>query len=242
MKPFFSYYGSKYRLSQTGFYPEPTSDIVVELFAGSAAYSTYHNVKNVILVEINPDVAAIWQYLISASEQDILDLPTNLTSLEELNCLEYGAKNLINFWTSKAVPSLRTQLSTWYFKYQNNPCCHVWNEYVKDRIVSQLEGIRNWQILNIDYLDFYCYYQKDLPCNTTYFIDPPYSGKAGRLYPYNQINYGMLKQVVEGVSKDANNQVIACENEYLTINWADFSMSKNSRGMRNKKKELCYAN
>ncbi|WP_066043971.1 DNA adenine methylase [Bathymodiolus septemdierum thioautotrophic gill symbiont] len=76
MKPFFSYYGSKYRLCQKGFYPAPKNgNVVIEPFAGSATYSVYHEVEYAILIDANPTIVGIWDYLINATTQQILSLP-----------------------------------------------------------------------------------------------------------------------------------------------------------------------
>jgi hypothetical protein len=65
-------------------------------------------------------------------------------------------------------------------------------------------------------------------------------------YPYcsdmrnDENKCGKEAKYFKQITKEDINELF--ENEDLTTNWADFSMSKNSRGMRNKKKELCYAN
>ena len=61
MKPFFSYYGSKHRLCQQGFYPPPkVGNIVIEPFAGSATYSVYHESEHAILIDKDPVIANRW--------------------------------------------------------------------------------------------------------------------------------------------------------------------------------------
>ena len=50
LHPFFSYFGSKYRLAKC--YPQPQCDEIVEPFAGSAGYALLYPEKQVTLYEI----------------------------------------------------------------------------------------------------------------------------------------------------------------------------------------------
>jgi len=69
----FSYYGSKTKLIHL--YPAPIHDTIIEPFAGAAAYAMAHWQKQVILYDAYPKIAAVWQYLINATEADIMALP-----------------------------------------------------------------------------------------------------------------------------------------------------------------------
>jgi site-specific DNA-adenine methylase len=241
MKPFFSYYGSKYRLCQQGFYPAPSlGNVVIEPFAGSATYSVYHEPKRAILIDKDPVIVGIWNYLINASEKQISSLPTmgdkHIYDFEDaLSKLQPVEQNLIGFWTAKARPQPSKSLGNWFTTYYKEKSCRVWNEYVKDRIIKQLPKIKKWQAILGDYdiaygqsLDFK---------NQTYFIDPPYSGIAGRKYKHNKINYPHLKRWIEG---NKQSQIIACENQNLTYRWADFNKTHEALNMRGKSKELAW--
>ena len=235
MKPFFSYYGSKWNLSRLGFYSAPRGDVVVELFAGSAAYSVYHEPQIAILLDKNPDIISIWSYLINASEEDIDSLPLSFESMDEINELDIGPRNLIKFWVAKAVPAPRKKLSRWYFNYRGNGVCNVWGEAVKRRIIHQLPKIRNWQAYCMSYDEF------DFSISgRTYFIDPPYSGSAGRDYPYDSVEYDKLSRLIKSIN--SGNQIIACENEQLATHWADFDNSVPHRGMRSRTMEFKFEN
>ena len=241
MKPFFSYYGSKYRLCQQGFYPPPKSgNVVIEPFAGSATYSVYHEPERAILIDKDPVIIGIWNYLINASEKQILNLPTlGDSDIFDFECslkkLEPEERALIGFWTAKARPRTAKILGNWFFEYHKEKSCRVWNEYVKERIVKQLPKIRKWYAVQVDYtiLD-------DLPqdCKkNTYFIDPPYSSNAGKKYKHNKINYPHLKNWIE---QNKCSQIIACENQNLTYRWADFNKTHEAFNMRGKSKELVW--
>ena len=82
MKPFFSYYGSKYRLaSRLG---RPKYGHVIEPFAGSACFSTYWEPPKVTLVDLDPVVTGLWKYLKRASRQDIERLPGRVFHIDDL--------------------------------------------------------------------------------------------------------------------------------------------------------------
>ena len=65
MRPFFTYYGGKYRAAPL--YPSPTHANLVEPFAGSAGYALRYYDRQVLLVDADPVIAGLWRYLISAT-------------------------------------------------------------------------------------------------------------------------------------------------------------------------------
>ena len=73
MRPFWKYYGGKWRLAPT--YSKPRSDVIIEPFARSAGYSVRFNAPRVILIDSDPVVIAVWRYLIGASAIEINALP-----------------------------------------------------------------------------------------------------------------------------------------------------------------------
>jgi site-specific DNA-adenine methylase len=71
----FYYYGGKRSLAR--FYDAPAFPVIVEPFAGSAAYSLFHlaSVELVLLVEKDPRVAEVWRRLLSMTPKDVLAMP-----------------------------------------------------------------------------------------------------------------------------------------------------------------------
>jgi site-specific DNA-adenine methylase len=77
----FYYYGGKRRLAKR--YPVPQHDVIIEPFAGSAAYALRHldpatrgrAVKRVILVEKDPRVCETWDRLLSMDPADLTNYP-----------------------------------------------------------------------------------------------------------------------------------------------------------------------
>ncbi len=75
MRPFFTYYGGKYRAASR--YPKPQGGVIVEPFAGAAGYSVrnYHPATRVVLNDLDERVAATWTYLTRAASEEIMRLP-----------------------------------------------------------------------------------------------------------------------------------------------------------------------
>src|SRR5580765_4357242 len=73
LRPFWRYYGSKWRAAPR--YPAPTHATIIEPFAGAAGYALRYPDRNVILVEKYACIAGIWRWLIGASRADVLAVP-----------------------------------------------------------------------------------------------------------------------------------------------------------------------
>lgn len=185
MKPFFTYYGGKFRLAAK--LPQPRFGRIVESFAGSAGYSTRHPHHEVTLVEKNPIIASIWRYLIGASASEIRDLP-DIADGETTDLLPVpvGAQRLIGMWLNAAVASPRKSPSAW-MRQQTSQL--FWGRRVRDRIASQVDLIRHWQIVEGDYS-----IAPDV--EATWIVDPPYQGRAGTHYPFGSkaIDYAALAE------------------------------------------------
>ena len=224
LRPFFPYYGSKWGMARH--MPPPRHERVVECFAGAAGYSTYWGSRNVTLVDTDPIIAGLWDYLIHADAERILELP-NLPnagdSVEGYQLLD-AEKWLIGFWLNRgsATPKkTRTAYSARSDKGQLN-----WGEKAKARIVGQLDAIRDWKVVNksFDSVDISA---------STWVIDPPYEDK-GRYYRHSFSDY-------EGLAKFARRlpgQVMVSENEGAT--WMDFSPLGDFKATRGRTKEVIW--
>ena len=107
LHPFFSYFGSKYRMAKH--YPKSLYTTIIEPFAGSAGYSLLYPYKNVILYDNYEPVISLWDYLIKVKKEEILSLP--LDNNGHPFCKEYPvsdcdiapeAKILIGFWLTES--------------------------------------------------------------------------------------------------------------------------------------------
>lgn len=198
LRPFFSYYGSKWRLAPK--YPAPRYGHIIEPFAGSAQYATLYYNRQVTLCDANPVVCGVWDYLIRASPQEIMALPSEGYHIDDFPNLPQEAKWLIGFWLNGGCESPKYTLSKWgrqsAFKTAN-----FWGPLCQSRVASQCGLIKHWQIVNCDYRDLANPY-------ATWFVDPPYNNDAGSRYPYQNGCYRELAQWC--LSRQG--QIIVCEN------------------------------
>ena len=214
---FFSYFGAKKKNAK--YYPEPTHDLVIEPFAGSAGYSHLHFEKNIVLFDTYEPVVSAWEYLISATKDDILGLPLLKPgqSLDELT-LSSGEKNFIGFWLARASSTPRTKMSSWQGNWPNR----FWGEYIRAKIADQVHLINHWKVHKMDY--------RDAPdVAATWFIDPPYQ-EAGTFYPEHDMDFVHLGSWCQ----ERKGQVIVCEAE--GADWLPFTKLYDHVGIQRKKR------
>lgn len=217
MKPFFSYFGSKYRLAKH--YPAPLPGLpVVECFAGSAAYSVYYDAPEVRLYDVNSTVCGIWDYLINATSAEIMALPDHVTEdvYEFQACAE--ARALIGFWLAKARGKPATKAGPWSQKYHNETSAHVWGPAARARIAAQVDRIRGWKVFNEEY--------HEAPAErATWFIDPPYVTSARKQYEFSEIDYSLLA----AFSYDRKGLVINCDD--ISAKYLPFKEFRETQGV-----------
>lgn len=183
MKPFFSYYGAKYTVAKHA--GPPRHALVIEPFAGSAAYSTRWECKQVKLYDVSPKICDLWDFLIHCSARDVGDIPDTFESFDEVEGLSGGAQMLVRFWIAKGRAEPSGTISPWYVQYRNATDCRVWGPAVKARIINQKAAIEKW---TIDCLPYW-----KIPLEEAHWhVDPPYNNKAGSRYPHSQIDYPHL--------------------------------------------------
>jgi site-specific DNA-adenine methylase len=202
LRPFFGYFGGKWR-DAPKHYPTPEHDCIVEPFAGSAGYSLRYAGRKVILCEIDPVLASVWQYLVRVKPKEILairDLQPE-ESVDDLKvCQE--ARWLVGFWLNRGTARPRRSPSKW-MRDGIRPGS-FWGPRVRRTIASQVELIRHWRVFNRSYSE--C----PTPKVATWFIDPPYE-TAGKHYKFGseQIDYHALARWC----RSRPGQVIVCENK-----------------------------
>lgn len=201
LRPFFSYYGSKWLLAPK--YPAPLYDAIVEPFAGSAGYSLRYPHKRVVLIDKDENIVRTWEYLISASARDILNLPDidAITTIDALHICE-EAKLLIGWWLNAATVLPSKSPSAWA-RSGKKPNCY-WGNAIKQRIASQLSSIRHWTILHGSYVEL------SDPIAVTWFVDPPYQRMG---YRYKQSSRKIDFNYLGNWCRTQKGQVIVCENE-----------------------------
>jgi len=208
MRTFFTFYGGKWRAAPR--YPAPDHETVIEPFAGSAGYSIRHHRRKVILVERDPVIAATWRYLLRVSESEILGLPDLLPgeTVHDLELCE-EATHLVGWWLNKGAEGPRRKPSAW-MRGGTRPNS-FWGEAIRNRIASQLQGIRHWQLIEGDYSS-----APDI--EATWFIDPPYEA-AGKHYRFGSdlLDYAGLSDWC----RSRCGQAMVCEN--VGAGWLPFT-------------------
>jgi len=233
-RPFFSYYGSKWRAAKH--YPAPQHASIVEPFAGGAGYALHHASRNVTLYDIDPAIIGVWNYLIDASERDICRLPVKFESTEHLRIAQ-EAKWLIGFWLGigsqhpRLTPatSMRKRLAglTPVGTGGGNNVSSFWCETTRDTLASQVKYIRHWKAFCQSFASI-------RNKKATWFVDPPYDCKAGRAYRFHDIDYKKLA----GWCQDRRGQTIVCET--AGAEWLPFQSLKSIRSVRGWSKEVIY--
>jgi hypothetical protein len=206
LKPFFTYYGGKYRAAPH--YPAPQHDMVIEPFAGSAGYSLRHSERDVVLMERDPVIAEMWRFIQSATASDFLDLPdlADGQTTNDLN-LPRAAKSLIGFWLNKGCASPCKRPSAWM--RGGTHMTSFWGAEIRQRLASQAGRIAHWIILEGSYAD--------LPnAAATWYVDPPYQNPIGRHYRCSDIDYTHLGDWV----LEREGQTMVCEQMGAT--WLPF--------------------
>ena len=205
LKPFFTYYGGKYRAAPK--YPEPVHGSIVEPFAGSAGYAMRYPDRQVTLVDADPVVAGVWDFLVRSGEQDILRLPLLEPgqSTDDLAvCQE--ARWLIGFWLTKGGAVPNKTLSAW--GREPRYARQFWGPGIRNRVASQVERIKHWRVICGDF--------EDAPdIEATWFVDPPYQ-VMGKYYTKRNVDYERLASWC----RTRKGQTIVCENEGAT--WLPF--------------------
>ncbi len=185
----FYYYGRKKQIVRH--YPPPRYDVIIEPFAGAAAYSLYYNTlaARVILIEKDEKVAAIWKWLIhEATAEDIAALPDlkpGERSTEFLHIIHAATKMAFAFKRIKVTPVLAR------------------NWEISRRVFAKhLNETKHWEIICGDYT-------KAPNIEATWFIDPPYRGEPGMGYRHSSahLDYMALAKWVQSRKGD----IICCE-------------------------------
>ena len=217
----FYYYGRKNKIIDK--YPSPKYDVIIEPFAGSAAYSMKFYDRDVILIEKDIRIANLWKYLIDVSSDEILSLPL-LQDGESLNDSKFdyltdNQKSIIGFYLNPGSSQPK--------KSPGKFC--VWNNKNRLKLSDDVNKVKHWNIINDDYATIDNY-------EATWFIDPPYQGNGGKYYKHGnkKFDYGFLKNWV----LSRNGEVIVCENSEAT--WMDFKPLVDINGQKHKTKEVIF--
>lgn len=217
LRPFFTYFGGKWRAAKH--YPEPSGRVLIEPFAGAAGYSLRYPDRNVILNDLSDEVAGTWDYIINAPESEIMSLPLYDGTWSTVNdlALPQEARWLIGWWLNKGTVRPSQSPSKWV-RDAETMGENYWGAGVRARIAGQQQYIRHWTVACGDY--------RDLPdIDATWFIDPPYAA-AGKDYRHG--SSGIDFQALGEWCQQREGQVIVCEND--GADWLPFRPFKSIKG------------
>ena len=223
LRPFFPYFGAKWRAA--GHVPAPLHSVLIEPFAGSACYALRHHQRQVRLYDLDPVISGIWDYLIRTPSSD-LPLEAEVDSLRV--CQE--ARWLIGFWLNKGVAYPCQRWSRWGHKPAYRTGCNFWGQGVRERIVRQQPSIRHWTVCNLSYDQI-----PRLPA--TWYIDPPYQDK-GSAYRMSadQLDFAHLGSWCQSLP----GQVMVCEQS--GADWLPFEEFGEIKSTKGKSSEVMWLN
>jgi len=191
-KLLFYYYGRKKQIVRH--YPAPRCQTILEPFAGAASYALNADNwrRDVVLVERDHRVAAIWHWLIEeATPSSILALPdlhAGEKSSDFLQIIHAATKMAFKYKTIKATPVLERN----------------W-EISRRVMAASVHKVKHWSLIEGDYTE-----APDI--EATWFVDPPYKAGPGQGY-----NHGSSELDYEALAKWAlrrKGQLIFCEGEF----------------------------
>jgi hypothetical protein len=221
VRPFFPFYGSKWRSAKL--FDAPTANLVIEPFAGSAGYATFYEPGAVMLMDRDPIIVGVWEYLIRESAGAIRRLP-EIEPGEDVQTFDHlpqEARWLIGFWLNRGSAMPKRKRTAYSARTERAQL--VWSERARERIASQVDRIRHWTVFERDVLGFAW---PPTP-QATWFIDPPYEDK-GRYYRFSSVDYAALGSWC----REREGQVIVCEN--VGAEWLPFerlATIKSTRGV-----------
>ena len=241
--PMFKYFGSKYRSSVK--YPAPKYSTIIEPFAGGAGYSLRDRERYVIVLDLDAELIALWQWLIKADPLEIAAMPvTGLTQGTDIRTLGLspGAAELMRRWqrtgscSAWTVSNITTGESPWCQTHgvgQYGGNTGMWHKNTRDYLVHAVTTIRHWQAFCASWE------QIDLAKapEATWFIDPPYQHVAYSSYKHGLkgIDYPKLADWCKALP----GQVIVAEQE--GADWLPFVPSHEVSGMRGKMRGVAGA-
>jgi hypothetical protein len=221
VRPLFPFYGSKWR--EARYYPKPGGH-VVEPFAGSAGYSTFWEPERVTLIDADPIIVGVWDYLIHATSTEIMQLPDLEVgqSVDDLR-LPQEARWLIGFWLNRGSATPKKTKTA--YSARTDRAQLTWSERARWRIARDRQLVQHWTVREGDYVW--------APEANTYFVDPPYVDK-GRYYRVNTVNHEALGKWV----RDLSGQVIVCEQ--AGADWLPFEPFRETKSSKGTSKEVVW--
>lgn len=215
-----SYFGGKSKLAK--YYPPPEHALIIEPFAGMAAYSWLHRrdstgkQRQVWINDLDPKTFSIWKFLTSPDACDIVEefVPETVEpGMKVSELIPEAFPGLIEYCRAEANQG--TQGGKGTHDQITSMGAKCWK--VKRKALIVIPEVSNWTITNVDYRQL-------ANVNATWFIDPPYivNGKRYRmgsdLIDYEELGWWCLGR--QGLK-------IVCEN--YPADWLPFEKMEHPR-------------
>lgn len=231
LRPFWRYYGAKWRIAPR--YPAPRHRTIIEPFAGAAGYSLRYPDREVILVERYHVIAEIWRWLISATPDEVRAIPTVDAVADLPSWVSPGARWLVGMSLNTAAAEPRQTLSAGCRAHREHGHGKLWGwtGAMRERVADQVPAIKHWRIIEGDYTT-----APDV--EASWFVDAPYRGRQGRHYihPSSRIDYPALARWCRA----RRGQTIVCE--AAGADWLPFASFGETHGMgqRTRSREVIW--
>lgn len=208
-----SYYGGKSKIAHL--YPAPVHDLIVEPFAGSAAYAWLHRRQSdgrpraVWLNDLDGRTYSIWKFLTSADASAIVEayVPDTVDAgqkVSELIPVDYPGLREV----CRAEANQGTQGAKGVHDQITSMGAKCWK--VKRKLAEVIPEVKHWGVTNYSYDDL-------INIKATWFVDPPYSNVAGSRY---RTGMGLDYEHLGWWCLNRKGQTIVAENVGAT--WGDF--------------------
>lgn len=193
--PMLKWFGSKWSATKRGNYPDPLPGLpIFEPYAGGAGYSLNHCDHPVVIWEDDPHLSELWQWLITeATSELVMAIPVGVpegTPIQDLR-LSKGQALLLKHWQRTNNVGNCWTVSKW------GHLPGQWNVHTQERVAREVECIKHWKFLPIDYTR-----------RGTYYFDPPY--QYNYRYRFKEaFDYLQMVSNISLISKGS--RVIVCE-------------------------------
>jgi 16S rRNA G966 N2-methylase RsmD len=188
----FYYFGSKARIAQH--YAPPRHRVIVEPFAGSAGYACRYPTHDVVLIEADPRVVALWRKLMAMSPAQALAIPAPVVGTRSSDLLVMLRAASEHSLTGAYITVTDRMVSRW--------------ANLTRRLADMIPKIQHWRLIEGDY-------HTAPAIEATWFVDPPYVNLK-RGYAERNIDYVELASWCRA----RRGQVIVCEQAGAT--WLPF--------------------
>lgn len=213
----FNYFGSKQRLAPT--YQPPGYDVIVEPFAGAAAYSVYwlkqRSDIEAVLFDVDPMVVGLWRRILEMSPDELWTYPDPVVGQMSSDMLWGSCASATSSWRSVAA-GRQFQVTEWMAR--DFPT-------IKRRMAADLAEIGGGRIKVVE-----ASWDTVPNMSATWFIDPPYQHQGHRYTSGNGIDFDLLGRWCQS----RQGQVIVTE--AAPADWLDFEPHRIHQDQTNQKR------